>query len=247
MQRVLIIAEDSQQQERLRIILNPDRSLQVTTATARQINAKNFRLIRQSDLIVLEESPDYSEQEVTEHLLTALKQTGLPIMLLPPAGLSGESKREPLVLNLTEETVAQPGLVALINKIRLQYISESTRFPGLPTGSREQISYQEQVGLTADTWMRSKELATPSPEPFPLTQPSNQSSKITYTLTAIDRISKELREPLSNMNLAIHMLGKTNSLEERDRYLKLLREEYKRELQLVTELENLQASLAAIL
>jgi DNA-binding response OmpR family regulator len=61
--------------------------------------------------------------------------------------------------------------------------------------------------------------------------------------TAVDRISQELREPLSNINLALHMLQRSESDEERSRYLNILREEYAREMRLLSEMDQLQALL----
>ncbi|MEM9164457.1 MAG: response regulator, partial [Cyanobacteria bacterium P01_F01_bin.4] len=40
------------------------------------------------------------------------------------------------------------------------------------------------------------------------------------------KISADLREPLSNINVAIHMLSKTDDEAERERYIRILKEEY---------------------
>lgn len=258
MQKVLIIAENSLQQTRLCTALDLDRTVQYMTANLRQISPKNLRSFQQSDLIVLEDNSEQDDPRTTDYLLSSLKTTGLPIVLLPPSGsgLSGK-KAEPLVLNLTEASVAKPGLAALINKIREQYIAST------------QVSQEE---IQAQDWPSAKhpieaELSAENMQPSPLLQNDSQlvdsaslsanaaqspshptvSMKVMYALTAMGRISKQLRGPLSNMNLAIHMLGQVQSIGERDRYVKLLREEYHRELQLLNELENLHDSLERIL
>ncbi|MEL6763473.1 MAG: hypothetical protein AAFO87_07380, partial [Cyanobacteria bacterium J06607_6] len=198
---------------------------------------------------------DTSEQgdpRTTEYLLSSLKTTGLPIVLLPSIEARSNHDREPLVLNLTEKTVARPGLAALINKIRAQYAIEAQSTTAVSHNlSVEPVSSSSELTPLASE-SRLKTLQPPieqpgnSSLPTELTRSSSSPpdvSKIMYGLASMGRISKQLREPLSNMNLAIHMLSKAQSIEERDRYVKLLRQEYQRELQLVNELEHLHNSL----
>jgi len=257
MQRVLIIAENSLQQERLCRALNLDRTVQLITANLRQINPKNIKNFQQADLVVLEDTSEQEDPRTTDYLLGSLKATGLPIVLLPAVDHRLNSDEEPLVLNLTEASIAKPGLAALINKIREQYAmstqtdKEQARLQQLAKPKQQRISevslnaFQPEPFLTNDEMLHDSEVLFSDP-PQPPPRPEI-SSKVIYAITAMGRISKQLREPLSNMNLAIHMLGRVQSIEERDRYVKLLREEYQRELQLVNELENLHNSLETIL
>lgn len=262
MQRVLIIAENSLQQERLCKALALDETVQLATANLRQINPRNLRSFRQADLVVLEDTSEQGDPRTTEFLVSSLKTTGLPIVLLPSINDRLTTDDEPLVLNLTEESIAKPGLAALINKIREHYVVSAQtdkaqarsqqwlneqRSPGLQISldklqpsqlSRDDGNLANASELIADELVADPPQSAPRPE---------ISSKVMYVLTSMGRISKQLREPLSNMNLAIHMLGRVQSIEERDRYVKLLREEYQRELQLVNELENLHSSLETIL
>ncbi|NEQ47420.1 MAG: hypothetical protein F6K00_29325 [Leptolyngbya sp. SIOISBB] len=181
--------------------------------------------------------------------------------MLPSIDSSLGVDDEPLVINLTEESIAKPGLAALINKIREQYAvgmrgmptyKEHARAQPHPTVSSEVTLSQLQLEQSpsdldksiATQSLNAEELLAESPQ---VPQRPELSSKVISALTSMGRISKQLREPLSNMNLAIYMLGRAQSIEERDRYVKLLREEYQRELQLVTELENLHNSLETIL
>lgn len=56
----------------------------------------------------------------------------------------------------------------------------------------------------------------------------------------LTKLSEELREPLGNVNLALHMLGKATTDVERARYLIILKQEYAREMRLLKEVANLQ-------
>lgn len=57
------------------------------------------------------------------------------------------------------------------------------------------------------------------------------------------KLSEDLRKPLSNINMAIEMLRRAQSDEERDRYLNILKEEYNREMNLLNQVESLQTLL----
>lgn len=261
MQKVLIIAENSLQQTRLCTALDLDRTVQLTTANLRQVNPRNLKFFQKLDLIVLEDTSEKGDPRTTEYLLSSLKMTGLPIILLPPSNCSSSAEKpEPLVLNLTEASIAKSGLAALINKIKEQYLisvqnyQESANLtswlppePDLESGlvaeNRPLVPLQSHDMELTDATPLTASTAQPSASS---TNP-DLSNKVTYALTAMGRISKQLRGPLSNMNLAIHMLGQVQSFEERDRYVRLLREEYHRELQLLNELENLHDSIGRIL
>jgi hypothetical protein len=248
MQTVLVIADSSQQQERLRTALNLGEDVRIAAANLKQINPKNLKTLRQFDLIVMEDISLDKGRTMMDYLLASLKRTGLPIVLLPPLGKALETPQEPLVLNLTDESIAQPGIAALINKVRVQYYA-----------SIEQVLFDDS-SASADMWLTSsadsdsrQQGLSSADVSLPLLQSessqhqASKSSKVASALTAINRVSNQLREPLSNINLAIHMLSQVRSIEDRDRYIQLLREEYQRELQLVNELEMLQSSLESIL
>lgn len=53
------------------------------------------------------------------------------------------------------------------------------------------------------------------------------------------RISQELRDPMSNINMAIQMLKVAPSEQVRDRYLKILQQECARELSILNQVNNL--------
>ena len=237
MPRVLIIVENLQQYDRLKSALNSDASVHISAANLRQINPKNLRVFRQVDLIILEPSQNNAENLQAEEPISFLKRTGLPIIVLPPITEGSSSTQEPLVLNLTEQTVSQAGLAALINKIRAYYVSELKKVVhDIPTRSISS-SHLESNNHHPQATSNTHGVPLPSHLSIPSQQAGN-ANKMTHTLSVIRKISDQLREPLSNMNLAIHMLGRVQSLEERDRYLRLLREEYNRELQLLNQLDN---------
>ncbi|BAY14550.1 putative diguanylate phosphodiesterase [Anabaenopsis circularis NIES-21] len=59
----------------------------------------------------------------------------------------------------------------------------------------------------------------------------------------LEKLLQDLGNPLSNINMAVYMLRQVQSDNERDRYLKILQEEYDREIMLLNEIKNLQALL----
>lgn len=60
----------------------------------------------------------------------------------------------------------------------------------------------------------------------------------------LDRISQDLRNPLSNINMAVHMLRQAKTELDRDRYLDILQTECAREIQLLNEIDELQQLLS---
>ncbi|NEO85624.1 MAG: response regulator [Spirulina sp. SIO3F2] len=59
----------------------------------------------------------------------------------------------------------------------------------------------------------------------------------------LDQLLTQLCNPVSSINLAISMLDNAQTEEARDRYLKVLKEECQREMQLLKEVEELRALL----
>ncbi len=56
----------------------------------------------------------------------------------------------------------------------------------------------------------------------------------------LTKLAEDLREPLGNVNLALHLLGRAKTEGERERYLAVLREEYAREVKMLQNVSNLQ-------
>ena len=242
MLRVLIVAENLQQYERLKLALSSERNVHITVANLRQLNSKNMRVLRQMDLIVLEDTQELSDDHLQgEALLSFLKKTGLPAMILPATIQGSPFKQTLQVLNLTEQRASQGSLSALLKKIHTHYSLEMGNLESaVPVGLGLVVSDSDislDGGRPAGKGLSAPENPVLS-SGIVSSQIFNSPSKMTHTLSIIRRISDQLREPLSNMNLAIHMLGRVQSIEERDRYLRLLREEYNRELQLLNQLDN---------
>lgn len=61
----------------------------------------------------------------------------------------------------------------------------------------------------------------------------------------LQRLSQDLRDPLSNINMAIQMLKVAPSQEVRDRYLKILQQECARELAIINQINNLKDLITA--
>jgi hypothetical protein len=263
MPRVLIIAENSLQQQRLCRSIDFDHSVQITTANLRQINPKTLKAFEQSDLIIVEDITEEGDPRTIEFMISSLKRTGLPIVLLPSLAQEPPTRSEPLILNLTETAIARPGLAALINKIRNQFTAtvaseDALPFPHKPSpysaetdlprleSSASDNSTVAHLEPNAIVESLTEDYLTPlsaAPAAVSKHPGADESNKILFACTAMGRISKQLREPLSNMNLAIHMLSNVRSIEERDRYINLLREEYARELQLLNEMEHVYTTL----
>ncbi|MGP1375071.1 MAG: response regulator transcription factor [Almyronema sp.] len=60
----------------------------------------------------------------------------------------------------------------------------------------------------------------------------------------LEKISEDLRESLTNVNLALYMLSQASCDDERDRYMRVLKQEYAREMNLLKEVANLQSLIA---
>lgn len=115
------------------------------------------------------------------------------------------------------------------------------------------------TGTLSQTRSHTSLTRVPAPEPCQATQATDVNladfdspvpplpPKLSQTLSEIQKLSHALREPLSNMNMAIHILQHVQSAEARDRYLNVLREEYSRELGLLNQLEALQDRLPPLL
>ncbi|MGF1459918.1 MAG: response regulator transcription factor [Leptolyngbyaceae cyanobacterium] len=71
-------------------------------------------------------------------------------------------------------------------------------------------------------------------------QLQENSELATIKETLLTKLSQNLREPLGNVNLALHMLGKASTDAERARYLTILKQEYAREMRLLKDVANVQ-------
>jgi signal transduction histidine kinase len=56
----------------------------------------------------------------------------------------------------------------------------------------------------------------------------------------LNTLSEELRSPLSNIQMALKMMESSTSEEQRDRYLRVLKEECSREIALLNQLDLLK-------
>ncbi|WP_071189704.1 response regulator [Trichormus sp. NMC-1] len=61
----------------------------------------------------------------------------------------------------------------------------------------------------------------------------------------LGKLSEELRNPLSSINMAIHMLKQAKNEEDREKYLSILKEAYTQEIEILKEVDSLQQLLTA--
>lgn len=61
----------------------------------------------------------------------------------------------------------------------------------------------------------------------------------------LEKISQELRNPLSSINMAIVMINQAKDDQEREKYLSILKDAYKQELDILNEVDSLQELLTA--
>ena len=59
----------------------------------------------------------------------------------------------------------------------------------------------------------------------------------------LDQLSQDLRNPLSSINMALHMLKECKVEEQGQRYLDIIQHEYAREVKLLNEVDNLRELL----
>lgn len=74
-------------------------------------------------------------------------------------------------------------------------------------------------------------------------QNSQQLAQIRGKL--LERISQDLRNPLSNINMAIYMLKQAKNEKDREKYLSILKEAYTQELDILNEVDSLQELLTS--
>lgn len=246
MQRVLVISKRIQQGHHSRFSFKFDETVHVSEIDAGQINprrlVKSFGILHRTDLIILQDSISPSERTSFKRLISFLEATGIPIVVLPETTQKDQTSIEPRILNWPGHNRSHPEMASLLAQICSQYaVGESTVVSSQKNTKSSPVAAAQ--GSTSDDFGETV--------PSRTTQPFNQQvgvlasyGKIASTFTAVRRVSGQLREPLSNMNLAIHMLSQARSPTDQERYIRLLREEYNRELQLLNQLDSyLQADL----
>lgn len=250
MKRVLIIKDSLQKRGDIRCSLKFDKTVHVTTIDVQHISAKrlcrSLKLLRRTDLILLEDDPTHSGKLAVEDLLPYLQGTGMPIMVLPSIAEDSGSLKEPQLFNVTKQNTTRPGLKALIDTIQVQ-----CRMPNAKTQHYAQTKRSDLLdSLKEPSENKSTKFTMDLPVKAVVTEPLHQQvkqiekhPKLTKLAVKIFQITDQLRAPLANMNLAIHMLEQVQSDANRARYIKLLREEYNRELQLLNQLDNLREDL----
>ncbi|MGI0487405.1 response regulator transcription factor [Pantanalinema rosaneae CENA516] len=103
---------------------------------------------------------------------------------------------------------------------------------------------ERQTRLTQkyiDERQRTRQLKQESLQHQQKLQASQQLESLKTEL--LQKLSRDLRDPLSSINMAIHLLRQAKSETEREQYLEILQKECAREIQLLNEIANLQELL----
>jgi DNA-binding response OmpR family regulator len=103
---------------------------------------------------------------------------------------------------------------------------------------------ERQTRLTqkyVDERQRTKQLKQDALHHQQKLQESQQLESLKTEL--LQKLSQDLRDPLSSINMAIHLLRQANSEVEREQYLAILQKECAREIRLLNEIANLQELL----
>lgn len=108
--------------------------------------------------------------------------------------------------------------------------------PFTPAGLRKAISARlEKYAVVTQQYQQEHDRATQ------YQQQAQENKNIAETQEDfLRKLMLELRNPLSNINMAIQMLERSTSSEERERYLSILREECAREILLLNQMAQLQ-------
>jgi two-component system, OmpR family, alkaline phosphatase synthesis response regulator PhoP len=104
---------------------------------------------------------------------------------------------------------------------------------------RHSISNQAYLKESQNTEILQQEIKKNRTE----LQNSQQLAQIRGDL--LEKFSQDLRNPLSSINMAIHMIKQAKDEKEREKYLLILKEAYTQELYVLNEVDSLQKLLTA--
>lgn len=110
-------------------------------------------------------------------------------------------------------------------------------FTGAELLSAITAQLEKQAGLREQTSQQSAEILALRQEVRELNELADHREKL------LDSLSEGLREPLANIQMAIKMLDCNKSEEQRDRYLKILKEECSRSTAFLHQISELQVLL----
>jgi two-component system alkaline phosphatase synthesis response regulator PhoP len=110
---------------------------------------------------------------------------------------------------------------------------------------RKNILIQEYTDKLESNTLLTKELNKSLTKQVKETQENFEKSQQVSGIKSdlLQKLIEDLRNPLSNINMAIHMLKTASTPEEIERYVSVLQAECSREVQLLNEVEHIQKLL----
>lgn len=222
MKRILVIEDEASIRENTEDILVAS-GFEVITASNGAIGLQ-FAKTKSPDLILCDiMMPEMDGYEVLQALRQDNTTEMIPMIFLT-AKVSREEQRQGMNLGADD------------------YLTKPFTVEDLLSAIATRLKRQEQLVLP---YINERQQAKRLRQEAQQNQQKLQEIQQIETLKSelLQKLSQQLRDPLSNINMAIHLLKQAKTDAERDRYLKVLQDECAREIQLLNEVENLQKLL----
>lgn len=215
MKKILIVEDDREIRENVREILEINH-FQIFTASNGQTGLHLART-KSPDLIICDVMmPDLTGFQVLEELRSSEETASLPVIFLT-AKVERNDQRQGMNLGaddyLTKPFKAEELVQAITARLARYEVATRQYY--------DEIIRSEQLGKKI---LDNQEL-------------------IEFNNALLQKLIQDLRDPLSNINMAIFMLKESATEEERNRYITILQEECTREMTLLNEVSNLQELL----
>lgn len=215
MDKILVIDNEAQTRDVILEVLTLGNFDVVTAATGQQ--GVRFAQKHQPNLILCDiMMPDLDGYEVLDAIRQEPSTVGIPFIFLTAC-----SKRSDLRQGMelgADDYITKP-------------------FTGAELLSAVTAQLDKQALLRQQSAQQSQEILTLQEKVKELSHLAEHKEKL------LDSLSQGLRSPLSNMQMALKMMEHTRSDEQRDRYLKVLKEECSREIALLNQIAELQSLL----
>jgi DNA-binding response OmpR family regulator len=224
MSLILVIEDETQ------ILLNIQEMLEleefsVITACNGKIGLQLAKT-RNPDLIICDiMMPELNGYEVLTELRQDPKTVDIPLIFLT-AKTERNDFRQGMGLGADDYITKpfEPGEIVQAIKVRLERNAISKQ--------AYQKEYQKTETLQQEIKKNRNEL-----------QNTQQLAQIRGNI--LERFTQDLRNPLSNINMAICMLKNAKNQEDREKYLAILKEAYMQEIEILNEVDSLQELLTA--
>lgn len=225
MKKILIIEDETQVRANIQQMLDLSEFHTITAGNG--LIGVQLAKIEQPDLIICDiMMPELDGYDVLKSLRENPETQSIPIIFLTAKAERGDMRQgmelgadDYITKPFTPEELLRAVKIRLVraekaNQIKQQYEQEQ----------------QQNVHLKQEMQVNLQKL-----------QESQQLADVRADI--LRKISQDLRNPLSNINMALHLLQRASSDAERERYLSILKQECEREIKLLKEVENLQKLL----